>query len=165
MHTSPTIRAVALFEGAKGALVLLAGFGVLSFIHRDLQHAAEVLVHHMHLNPAKHYPQIFIDAAGRVGNMRIWMLVAGAAGYSLVRFVEAYGLWRERAWAEWFAAVSGAVYIPFELHRFWRHHTWLPAAAFVINVAVVGVMVYALLRRRAERERAERRDSEAREER
>ncbi|MCZ7627423.1 MAG: DUF2127 domain-containing protein [Candidatus Methylomirabilis sp.] len=40
-----------------------------------------------------------------------------AAGYASVRFVEAYGLWLERRWAEWFAAVSGGIYIPFEIYE------------------------------------------------
>ena len=30
------LRVVALFEGAKGALVLVAGFGLLSLIHEDV---------------------------------------------------------------------------------------------------------------------------------
>ena len=33
MRLASTVRAVALFEAAKGALVFLAGFSVLSLIH------------------------------------------------------------------------------------------------------------------------------------
>ena len=36
MRLPSTIRAVALLEAAKGALVLLAGFGALSLIHYEL---------------------------------------------------------------------------------------------------------------------------------
>ncbi len=153
MNTSQTVRAVALLEGAKGALVLLAGFGLLSLIHRDVQHAAEEVVRHLHLNPAKHYPRIFIDAAGRVSGANLHSLVAGAAAYACVRFVEAYGLWRERSWAEWLAACSGAIYLPFEVRRFWHEPGWFPAAAFAVNLAAVAVMAYALYlkRRRAAR--------------
>ena len=32
---------IALFEAAKGALILLAGFGLLELVHRDLQHVAD----------------------------------------------------------------------------------------------------------------------------
>lgn len=38
------IRIVSLFEGAKGLLVLLVGFGLLEFIHKDLHSAAEEIV-------------------------------------------------------------------------------------------------------------------------
>ena len=37
---SSGLHVVALFEGAKGLLVLLAGFGLLSFIHKDVHEAA-----------------------------------------------------------------------------------------------------------------------------
>ena len=151
---SEAIRAVAMLEAAKGAVVLLAGFGVLSLIHRDAQHVANVIVHHLHLDPAKHYPRIFLDAADHLTDARLWTLVAGAAGYSCVRFVEAYGLWRQRWWAEGFAALSGAVYVPFEVYRLARDHGLVAAIALAINVAVVAFMVYALWARRREAARA-----------
>ena len=53
-------------KGQKDCLSCLAGFGVLAFIHRDLHSAAVELVRHFHLNPARHYPMIFIDAANRL---------------------------------------------------------------------------------------------------
>ena len=116
MSSSGTVRAVALFEAAKGTLVWLTGFGALSLIHHDAQQFAEQLVAHLHLNPAKHYPHIFIDVAANLTEPRLLALAAMAAMYGLVRFIEAYGLWNGRRWAEWFAAVSGVIYIPFELY-------------------------------------------------
>ena len=115
MRSSSTVRAVALFEAAKGALVLLAGFGSLSLIDHDAQRLAEQLVGHLHLNPAKHYPRIFIDTAAHLTDAHLWLVATLAAVYGLVRFVEAYGLWRGRRWAEWFAAVSGGIYIPYPI--------------------------------------------------
>ncbi|UUZ70577.1 DUF2127 domain-containing protein [Polaromonas sp. P2-4] len=70
----------------------------------------------------------------------------GAATYALVRFVEAYGLWRSRRWAEWFAAISGAIYIPFELYELRHHVGWLTVAALFLNVLVVALVARALLR-------------------
>ncbi len=146
MRLSRTIRAVALFEAAKGALILLAGFGALSLVHHDTQRFAEQLVGHLHLNPAKHYPHIFIDTAAHLTAARLWVLATLAAAYALVRFVEAYGLWRGRRWAEWFAAISGGIYIPFELYELFQGVTWLSLGALVVNVFIVGLMVNALIR-------------------
>ena len=42
MKASTPLRAVAVFEAAKGALVLLAGFGLLRYAHADAQPIAEV---------------------------------------------------------------------------------------------------------------------------
>src|SRR5947207_11079087 len=111
------VRAVAFFEALKGTLVLVAGFGLLSLVHRDLEDLAERLVQHSHLNPASHYPRVFIEAAARTSDARLRTLAALAFAYSCVRFVEAYGLWKMRAWAEWFAIISGGLYLPVELYE------------------------------------------------
>ena len=144
------IRAIALFE-AKGAIVLLAGLGVLSLIHRDVQHVADQVVHHMHLTPRATIPRIFLHAAAHVTNRGLWWLAAGALAYCLVRFVEAYGLWRQRAWAEVLAAASGADHLPFELYRLTRGESVLAATALVLNLVVVAFMLYALWTRRRAR--------------
>lgn len=149
MHASGAMRTIALLEAAKGSVVLLAGAGALSFIHRDAQHFAERLVRHLHLNPASHTPRIFLEFAEKATDSRLAMLAAFAAAYALVRFVEAYGLWRERRWAEWFAAASGAIYIPFEIFNLFRGHLWLSLTALLVNIIVVAVMVNALVRGRA----------------
>src|SRR3954466_6605056 len=93
------VRAIALFEAGKGILILVVGLGLLALVHRDVQAFAERLVRLSHLDPASHYPQIFIDAASRVTDGRLWLLAAAAAAYAIVRGIEAYGLWFERRWA------------------------------------------------------------------
>ena len=135
-----------MLEAGKGLLVLLAGIGALSFIHEDLQALAERLVGHLHLNPASEYPRIFIEMAARLNGTRLATLAMLAACYALLRLIEAYGLWRSRRWAEWLAALSGGVYIPFELVEVFRGDLLLSLVALVVNVVVVGVMVNALYR-------------------
>jgi uncharacterized membrane protein (DUF2068 family) len=140
-----TVRTIAVFEAAKGALVLLAGLGLLSLINRDVQEVAERIVRHSHLNPASHYPRIFLDAASRVTNTHLWFLAGAAAVYAIVRFVEAYGLWFERRWAEWFALVAGAIYVPVEIYELVHRATWVKAAVLTTNLAIVAYMAYVLL--------------------
>ncbi|MEI6463979.1 MAG: DUF2127 domain-containing protein [Verrucomicrobiota bacterium] len=149
------VRTVALFEAAKGAVVLLAGLGLLALVHHDLQAMAESLVRHSHLNPGSHYPRIFIEAAAHTTDGRLRWLAAGAAAYALVRAIEAYGLWRERRWAEWFALVAGALYLPVEIYEIIHHATWLNATVLVTNAAIVASMAYAL--RHAKEQERERR--------
>jgi uncharacterized membrane protein (DUF2068 family) len=142
------LRTVALFEAAKGAIVLIVGFGLLSFLGRDTEVFAEHLVNRLHLNPAHHYPQIFIHAMADVTNTELWIIASFAALYSTVRFVEAYGLWHARRWAEWLAALSGAVYVPVELYELAHHATWLKFGALVVNLAVVAYMARLLIEAR-----------------
>ena len=144
------IRTVALLEAGKGALVMVAGLGLLSLLHKDVQHAAESVVRHLHLNPARHYPRVFIDAATKMTEQRLWLLAAGAIGYAVARGVEAYGLWRLRPWAEWFAIVSGGIYLPVEVYELIRHATVLKAAVLLTNVAIVLYVGYVRLARTPE---------------
>ena len=139
------MRAIAIFEAAKGALVLLAGLGLLALIHRDVQAFAEKIVRFSHLNPASHYPRIFIEAARHVTDTHLSLLAAAAAVYAIVRGVEAYGLWFERRWAEWFALLAGGIYLPVEIYEMVRHLTWIKGAIFLTNVIVVAYMAWALL--------------------
>jgi uncharacterized membrane protein (DUF2068 family) len=148
--TRTAVRGVAIFEAAKGLLVLIVGFDLLRPFHRDVQFNAEEMVRHLHLNPASRFPHIFVEATTRFEGMSLTPLALGAAAYALVRFVEAYGLWRQRRWAEWFAAASGAIYIPFEIrHLLFHHHRVLTALILAANIVIVGVMVRALRRRGA----------------
>lgn len=149
----PGPRAVAVFEAAKGLLVLLAGLGLLEMIHHDLQAAAGDLVAHLHLNPASHYPRIFLELMARTTRPGMAWLALGAALYATLRFVEAWGLWRERRWAEWLAALSAAIYIPFEIRSLLRRPSGLAAGAMIINLLVVYVMLQALRQQPDEPER------------
>ncbi len=144
MRDINSVRAVALFEAAKGVLVLAAGMGFLTLLHRDVQRLAEELVGHFHLNPAHHYPRIVFDATAGLTDARLWTLALLAMAYAAVRFVEAYALWRAQRWAEWFAALSAGIYVPFEIHELYKTLSWLSLVVLLINLVVVGVMVHAL---------------------
>ncbi len=145
------VRVIAFIEAAKGILVLVAATGLLAFIHADWNDLAARLVRLSHLNPASKYPHIFLDAVSHLQEPRLLWLAAGAAAYSLLRLVEAYGLFRERAWAEWLAALSSGLYIPAEVAEILRRPALPSIAVLVINVAVVAVMAHALWQRRRPR--------------
>ncbi|SFN33922.1 DUF2127 domain-containing protein [Variovorax sp. OV329] len=142
------VRLVAFFEAAKGVLVLLVGTGVIALRHKGVYDVALSLIAHAHLNPASRYPHIFLDAASDLQNTRLLVLAGGAACYAALRFVEAFGLLFARSWAEMLAALSGAIYVPFEIMGLWEHRTLLHAGMLVANLAIVALMLYALVRKR-----------------
>lgn len=151
------LRTVAIFEALKGVLVLAVGFGLLRLMHRDVEEFAEHLVRRMHLNPASHFPHIFILAASKVHDSNLWKYALGALAYSIVRFVEAYGLWFRLLWAEWFAIASGALYIPVEVIELVRHPTRTKILVLVFNGLIVAYLVYirmTAIRRHAQQRHA-----------
>lgn len=144
--SSRGLHIVALFEGAKGVLVLLVGFELLSFIHKDLHEAAMRLVEHLHFNPASHYPRIFLDLTERINDTNLWSMAIAAAMYSVVRMTEAVGLWLRKAWAEWFAILTGGIYIPVEIFEVARSATWPRVTVLVVNVGVVSYLLFDLIK-------------------
>ena len=134
-------RLVALFEAAKGAAVIVAGLGMLALVHRHAQAVVEEIVGHLHFNPARHVPQVFLQAA-RTADAHLFALACTALLYALVRFVEAYGLWRCRTWAEWFAILSGGIYLPLELYELSRSVTVVRLSVFLVNAAIVGWLAW-----------------------
>lgn len=144
MYISRGVRVVAVFEAAKGLLILLAGFGLLSIVHQDAQQVAEDIVRHFHLNPASRYPRIFIDVAGNISDPQLWLMAGFALAYASIRLIEAYGLWRERRWAEWLAVLSGAIYVPIEVYEVLSGISWIKVSTLTVNICIVVYMSYAL---------------------
>jgi uncharacterized membrane protein (DUF2068 family) len=142
------LRAVAVFEMAKGLLVLALGAGMLAFVHHDVGYVITELLLHLHLNPESRIPGIFLTLAQRITATDLWLLALGAVLYACVRIAEGYGLWLDRAWAQWLGALSGAVYVPFELYALSKGVTALKLATLGLNLFVIAVLADALRRRR-----------------
>jgi uncharacterized membrane protein (DUF2068 family) len=146
IRLSSGLRAVALFEAIKGTLALFAAFGLLAIIPAEAREDAVELIGRLHLNPGKNYPSVFVRLMENAANTQLWLIAGLVVVYALVRFLEAYGLWRSRAWAEWVAAVSGTIYIPFEIYEISRGVSSIKVAALVLNITIVAYMCYALWR-------------------
>ena len=150
--TSPrlheSIRAIAVFEAVKGALVLAAGFGLLSLLHKDAHRIACEFLSRLHLNPAQKYPKIFIVLADHITDSRLWFFAILALIYSIFRFVEGYGLWKERVWGEWLAVVSGTIYLPIEIYEVCVKVSFVSVFALVANIVVVSIIAYVLIQKK-----------------
>lgn len=144
--SAAALRTIALLEGGKGLLVLLAGCGFFALIHHDLHRAAAELVRHLHLNPAGHYPHIFLDLADRVSDGELWLLAASALFYALLRLIEAYGLWRQRLWAQWFGVISSGLYLPLEIYEVVTAFSWANGVILTVNLCVVLTLARTLRR-------------------
>lgn len=138
------LRAVATFEASKGALALLAGSGLLLLWHADAQAAADTLARHLHLNPAKLHGGVIGEAIANAGAHLRWIAL-GSLAYAGVRFTEAYGLWRNRTWAEWFGVISGLVYVPFDVVEIARRPGLPSFAMLTLNLLIVGYLVRRLV--------------------
>ena len=148
IEAKAALHAIAIFEAIKGLAAITAALGLVGLAHRDLRAMAYALIGHFHWDPDAHYPKILLDDATWLANANIRQAVMLAVAYAAIRFTESYGLWKDRAWAEWLAALSGGVYLPIEISHLLQHTTLVNGAGLTCNVAVVAFMVYRLRQRR-----------------
>jgi uncharacterized membrane protein (DUF2068 family) len=131
------LRAVAVLEAAKGIIVLLLGLGLFTLVHADLDAVAEEITAFLHVNPEGRFSRVFLSLADHTTSRTLWLLATGALVYSAVRFTEAYGLWHRKEWAQWFALLSGALYLPGELYSLLHHSNLLKWTIFATNTMIV----------------------------
>lgn len=148
------LRAIALFEAAKGLAALAAVIGLLDLLHRDVHRLALALLWRFHLDPQTHYPSLLLHYADLLTTLNLRTLAPLALGYITLRLVEAWGLWKEKMWAEWLAALSGALYLPLEAGHLLHRPTLINGAVLLANLLVVGFMAIQLWRRLKDRPHA-----------
>lgn len=142
------LKAIATFEGLKGLAAIASGVGLLSLLHHDIRHLALEMIGHFGLDPAEHFPSIFLHYVDMLNSTPISTLMLFLGGYAVVRLTEAYGLWRERSWGELLGACSGGLYIPFELRHLFHQPSLISAGILAMNVLIVGFLTYQLWRKR-----------------
>jgi len=138
------LRAVAAFELVKGIFVVLMGVCALVLVHKDVWLLAESLLALLHINTDSRWALWFLDFADSVTDARLWAAARIAFAYAVLRFTEAYGLWKGRTWAEWVALVSGSLLLPLEVRELLRGVTVLRAVLLAGNLAVVLYMLYVI---------------------
>jgi len=148
------LHAVAAFEFAKGIFVVLMGICALALVHKDAWLLAESLLALLHISTDSRSAQVFLDFADSITDARLWAAARIAFAYAALRFTEAYGLWKERTWAEWVALVSGTLLLPLEVRELLRGVTVTRCALLLGNVVVVVYMLHVILANRRERRTA-----------
>ena len=145
------LRMVAVVEALKGVAVVALSLVLLSLLHKDLDAVVDRLIEVLRVNPDSRVADWFYEVADRTTGRGIWTAVSVGLLYATGRFVEGYGLWRERHWAEWFAVISGAVYLPVEIYALCAHPHWTRFAVLVGNFVVVFYILKVLVDNRRER--------------
>lgn len=143
------MRGVALFEAAKGLLALLALLGLLSLLHHDLHHLAQDWMDHLGLSPQQDFAGMVLRGVDRVNDTPAHTLVLIGSIYIAARWLEAWGLWRDKAWGEWLGVVSCGLYVPLEVIHLWHSPHWQGAVVLLVNLSLIAVLTMRLRQRRA----------------
>jgi len=136
------LRGIATLEFSKGVLIFLVACVFLFVVHRESSDLGQAILDLLHISPDHHFARVFLRWADSLADMKTWAVAGVAFSYSALRFVEAYGLWRARAWAEWIALLSASLYVPFEAYGWMREPNLFHSSLLLINLAVVFYMAY-----------------------
>jgi uncharacterized membrane protein (DUF2068 family) len=138
------LHLIALFEALKGALALATAAALELLGPAPLQNLMADAVGLLHMDP-RHGTLAVL--ARELDPSAVRMIAAGVLAYGLLRGIEAWGLWRARAWASWLGCASAAIYLPVDLYAIARHPGWVSATALAVNVIIVWVLGADLRRR------------------
>jgi uncharacterized membrane protein (DUF2068 family) len=149
--TRAALEGFAIFEAAKGLIVLVVGLGLFSVMQFNIQDQADDIVRFLRLNPAHRFPRIFIAAMSHLENPQLLLLSISALMYAALRFVEAGGLWLDQVWAEWLAIIADSLFLPMEIFEITRKITTLRVCILLLNIAIVLFLTTVVIRRVRER--------------
>lgn len=133
---------IALLELTKGIIAILASVA-LAF-HHEVAKILHQLALHLHLNPGRHHPSALLHALQAHASTHIRLIALGVLLYASLRLLEGAGLWQGKRWAVWLGAVSGAIYLPFEIIE----AVHIPTPLSISTLLVTVVITYVLIRRR-----------------
>ncbi len=141
------LHAIAVFEAVKGFAALFASIGLLQLLDHDMHQMMLSLLWRFHLDPDARYPELLLHYADLLSAINLRTMAPVAVAYITIRLAEAYGLWKEKIWGEWLAALSGALYIPLEVAHLLHRPTVFNGGVLLGNILMVAFLAFQLWRR------------------
>jgi len=140
------LRVIAVFKFLKAASLFALSVGVFRMLHQDLGMRLEHWVRAMHLDPGNRYIEHLLMRASNLSPAQIKNLGLVGLLYAGLFVVEGTGLWLQRRWGEWVTVVITGMLIPVEVYEICRHPSAVKFVLLIVNVAVVGYLIYRIRR-------------------
>jgi uncharacterized membrane protein (DUF2068 family) len=152
---SGLLRRIAIFKFFKTSLLILTGIGILKLMHNNVAAVLDHWVSMLGLDPGNRYVYEAIRKAANLPPDKIKDIGLGSFVYAALFLTEGIGLWLRKRWGEWFTVVITASLVPFEFWETYRHPTPLKILVLIINVAIVGYLLYRIRNEDSGKERQE----------
>ncbi len=136
-------------ERAFRAVVLLAvGIALVTHPHANWASDISHLAQRLGLDPKDNWVQRIMTDVGKLHAHQDLVFGVAAIGYGVLEGVEAYGLFTRRRWGEWLTVVATSLLFVPEVWELTKSATVLKVGAVVVNLAIVGYLVWRLRGRR-----------------
>ena len=141
----PGLHVLALFEGLKGVLALVAAASLEIMGPQPLQDLVAGLITKFNLDPHSGPLPTLLHA---INPAAVHFAALVLVIYAAVRLLEAWGLWRAKAWASWLGCIGTALYLPLDLLGIYYHRSVYAWVVLGLNLVVFAVLARDLARRR-----------------
>jgi uncharacterized membrane protein (DUF2068 family) len=134
---APTLYFIITCKLIKGVVSLLLALGVYKMTGAGLSDLFDRLVHWMHLDPENRFLSEIGDKLDMVTPANVRWVVVCTFIYSLISFVEGFGLIFRVPWAGWLAIGQSAFFIPIEVRELVVRPHWFVFGVLAFNVLIV----------------------------
>ena len=142
------LQAIAVFKFLKAATLIALGVGAFRLLHKDVGDVLERWTEVLRIDPGGRLVSTALAKAGRLRPEQIKELGLVSFSYAALFLVEGTGLWLRKLWAEWLTTIITSSLVPVEIYEICRHPSWAKVAVLVINLGIVGYLVYRIRSRR-----------------
>jgi uncharacterized membrane protein (DUF2068 family) len=146
--TERGVKVVALIEASKGIFTLIICLSLFSLVGTNIQNLIIDAARHLNVDTNSYYFLLLVKYASKITTDNIYAVIGLGFVYALIRFVEFFGLWKGYVWTEWFALISGSIYLPFELYESYQHTNVISIGVLLINLLIVGYMFTVIKNKR-----------------
>ena len=138
------LRLIIAFKIFKALLLIAAGIGALSLLHKDVADQISEWIAVLRVDPDNRYIHGFIEKAGLLTPRKLEEIGAGTFFYAALLMTEGVGLHFRRRWAEYFTIIVTGSFVPLEIYEIVERLSPGKFLVLGINVAVIAYLVKRL---------------------
>lgn len=146
-HHDKGLLVIGVFKLVEAVFFVSVGMGALHFLHNDLGDAALKLATRLRVDPEGRLVSFVLDHVDSLTSHRLRQIGIVTFLYAAVRVAEGVGLILEKLWAEYLTVGVTAAFLPWEMYEIVKRADWIRIGLFVINLSVLGYLIWALKRR------------------
>ncbi|MGC2448307.1 MAG: DUF2127 domain-containing protein [Candidatus Sulfotelmatobacter sp.] len=138
------LRLIAVFKFLKAASLIALSVGVFRLMHQNLGERLARWILAMRLDPGNRHVTMLLARASNLTPEQIKKLGLVGLIYAALFLVEGTGLWMQKRWGEWVTVVITGTLVPVEVYEISRHPGVGKVLVLILNIAVVGYLIYRI---------------------
>jgi uncharacterized membrane protein (DUF2068 family) len=140
---------IGLFKLAKAIFFFCIGVGAIHLLHKDLEDEVMRLAVRFKFDPESRFVALLLDKVDLIDAHRLREISVATFAYSALALTEGVGLLLEKVWAEYLTLILTISFLPWELYELFRRPDWFRVNLLLINLAVLGYLVWLLRRKKS----------------